>query len=91
MIVSEKKFKSEIVLQKLCCEVNISCLVDVSCSEGRRRARTKLRGTCFRSFLSSERCPDPCCGICFQPGVDRPHVPKAFDYQRRMAGKEDDL
>ena len=39
-------------------EVYVSSLVDVDCSEGRRHVRTKLGGTCFRSFCFSESLPE---------------------------------
>ena len=62
-----------------------SSVVDVICSEGRRRARTKLGGMCFRSsciakthvfvYASSSR-------------AHRPHAQKAFDQHKRLAREE---
>ena len=37
--------------ERCVCEVYVSSVVDVNCSEGRRRARTKPGGTCFRNLF----------------------------------------
>ena len=69
----------------------VSSLVDVICPEGRRRARSKLGGLCFRSSCFQNVAKTHVLLIAPSPRDCRPRVEKAFDQHRRMVREENVL
>ena len=77
MVVSEEKSKSEIVLQKLCCEVCASSVVV--------GARVSAACVFFQIFTRTH-----VLGFAPSSGAYRSYAQKGFVSHRRMVGKEED-
>ena len=75
-------------LSKRFCIVNdASSVVHVNCSAGRRRARTKFGGTCFRSLCSQYLFQNPCSGICSQPQCSQAACTEGLRLPKKSGGK----